>query len=301
MKKIYFSLLTITLLFSGCVKEMDGLIQNELLQNTLANAGVNKEIISSAATVSKGIASASEDFTPEQEYYIGRTVSAQILAKYKPYNNQKANNYINQIGYQLAIHSKIPMTYSGYHFMILDSDEINAFAAPGGFVFITRGLLRCANNEDEVAAILAHEISHITNNHPISAIKTSRWSDLGVNIATEVAKKHTKGTLGNLLNIYDGSIKDITNTMINNGYSRTQEYEADATAIDVLKASGYNSKSMIDMLHLMQTKLTPNSSGFATTHPSASDRVASLNKLTIDQKTIPKVRIDRFKSILSKI
>ncbi len=301
MRKFHIALIASTLLISGCVKELDSLIQDPTIQQGLAKTGLSQSHISSIAGISKGVASASEDFTPEQEYYIGRTVSANILSNYKLYNNAAATKYINQIGYQLANHSDMPVTFGGYHFAILDSSEINAFAAPGGFIFITRGLLRCASNEDEVAAIIAHEIAHITHAHALSAIKSSRWSDLGVNIATEIAKKHTKSTLNNLLTIYEGSIKDITNTMINSGYSKSQEYEADKSATDILISSGYNPTSLIAMLESMDKKLTVNSGGFGSTHPSPKDRIDSLTALKLSESKIHANRVKRFKSTLSKI
>ena len=70
--------------------------------------------------------------------------------------------------------SDLPETFGGYHFLILDSDEINAFAAPGGFIFVTRGLLRCCKHEDAAAAVLAHEIGHVELRHGLQAIKKSR-------------------------------------------------------------------------------------------------------------------------------
>jgi predicted Zn-dependent protease len=105
----------------------------------------------------KTVARSFEDISPEQEYYIGRTVGAQILKKYGPYTNRLATAYINSIGQSLARASDLPETFGGYHFLIQDSDEINALAAPGGLVFVTRGMLRCCRSEDAVAAVLAHE------------------------------------------------------------------------------------------------------------------------------------------------
>ncbi len=111
-----------------------------------------------------------KDITPEQEYYIGRTVGAMILQKYAPYNNTTANQYINVMGPMLAQASDRPETYGGYHFLIQDSDEVNALAAPGGFIFLTRGMLRCCPQEDAVAAVLAHEIGHVQSKHGLRAI-----------------------------------------------------------------------------------------------------------------------------------
>ena len=78
------------------------------------------------------------------------------------------------LGRTLSLSSDRPETFGGYHFLALDTDEINAFAAPGGDIYVSRGLLRCAASEDEVAAILAHEIGHVVGKHGLQAIKKSR-------------------------------------------------------------------------------------------------------------------------------
>ena len=85
-------------------------------------------------------------FTEKDEYYIGRSAAAIILKTQKVYENQKATDYINLLGTTLTLYSDRPETYGGYHFLILDSGEVNGFAAPGGFILVCRGLLRCAQN-----------------------------------------------------------------------------------------------------------------------------------------------------------
>ena len=93
------------------------------------------------------------EFTPEQEYYIGRAVAANLLSTRKVWDNKAATDYLNVLERGLVIYSDRPETFGGYHVLIMDSDEINAFAAPGGLILVTRGLLRCATTEDGVAAI----------------------------------------------------------------------------------------------------------------------------------------------------
>jgi predicted Zn-dependent protease len=89
--------------------------------------------------VGQAVAKTFQDITPEQEYYIGRAVGAIVAGKYKPYQNQKSTFYLNVLGQTLAQASDRPETFGGYHFAILESDEINAFAAPGGLIFVSRG------------------------------------------------------------------------------------------------------------------------------------------------------------------
>ena len=90
----------------------------------------------------KKLISGFEDITPEQEHYIGRSVAAVILSKYRYCNHRNGQRYVNVMGQTLAQASDRPETFGGYHFLILDTDEINALSAPGGFVFVTKGAAR---------------------------------------------------------------------------------------------------------------------------------------------------------------
>lgn len=110
-------------------------------------------------------------FSPQQEYYIGRAVAARILSVYKPYLNDKLAQYVNLVGQTLAIHSPRPETYGGYHFLVLDSDGLNSLSGPGGFVFITRGLLRLSTSEDMVGCILAYSIGHVVMQSGVETIR----------------------------------------------------------------------------------------------------------------------------------
>jgi predicted Zn-dependent protease len=260
---------------------------------------------SQAESISKSthaMARSFEDFTPEQEYYIGRTVGAIILEKYKPYADTKANAYINLLGQILARASDMPETFGGYHFLIQDSDEINAFAAPGGLIFITRGMLRCCRHEDAVAAVLAHEIGHVQHKHGLQAIKASRITSALTTIGIEGAKTFGGDKLAHLTETFEGSISDITNTLVNNGYSRDFERQADKSAVTILKRVGYDPGGLVDMLSVMNTTLKPGGLDFAKTHPSPSSRIADIkNNIGYTKAGSPQVRQARFLAALGSI
>lgn len=227
---------------------------------------------------SKAVAYSFQDITPEQEYYIGRTVGAVIVNKYIPYNNQDANRYINLIGQTLAQASDLPETFNGYHFLILDSDEINAFATPGGLIFVTRGMLRCCLNENAVAAVLAHEIGHVQARHGLQSIKKSRVTKALTTLAIEGTKSFSGADLAGLVKSFEGSISDITSTMINNGYSREFEEQADQAAVNILERVGYDPNALIEMLGVMETRLKPDGVDFAKTHPSPDNRIDEIQE-----------------------
>jgi predicted Zn-dependent protease len=262
----------------------------------VASGVITETQAESISKSAKAVAKTFEDFTPEQEYYIGRTVGAVILDKYKPYRNQKANAYINLIGQTLAKASDMPETFGGYHFLIQDSDEINALAAPGGLIFVTRGMLRCCRNEDAVAAVLAHEISHIQAKHGLQAIKKSRVTSAITTLGVEGAKTFGGEELAQLTDTFEDSISDITATLVNKGYSRSFEHAADKGAVTLLSRMGYDPYALIDMLKVMNTQLKPGGLDFAKTHPSPKSRIADIQTLWKKpaDRTKSKARQDRF-------
>lgn len=244
------------------------------------------------------------DITPEQEYYIGRSVGATIVSKFKVYDNPRATEYINLVGQSLALGgSTRPETFGGWHFLILDSDEINAFAAPGGFIFVSRGMLRLCKNEDELAAVLAHEIGHVELQHALRAIKGSRLTSALTILAVEGAKSFGGDALSSLTEAFEGSISDISDTLMNSGYARRQEKQADEVAERILKSVGYNPYALPDVLDNMQKQLKPGGHDFAATHPPPQDRVKDLKSMlkNTSHVLVPVVRVQRFRDALAGI
>ena len=253
----------------------------------------------------ESIKKATEDITPEMAYYIGRKVALSVTQKYKIYDSPEATKYLNSICSALTINSDFPYLYKGYVVAILDTDEINALATPGGHIFITRGLLQCTDSEDAVAAIIAHELSHIQLNHSIKAIRSSRITDAALKTAaaaTTVALENSK-----VSKIYKVSQEDINNftevgdkifgTLIDSGFSIFQEYSADKNALELMKNAGYNPHAMNDMLTLLEKNVKKGESGWSKTHPSPSSRKQNLSqsmKKLSSSKKIPQSRINRF-------
>jgi predicted Zn-dependent protease len=246
----------------------------------------------SAVAISRSV----ESFTPEQEYYIGRSVGAVVLSKYPAYANTQVNQYINTLGQTLAKASDLPEVFGGYHFLVLESDDINAFATPGGHIFITRGLIRCCRTEDALAAVLAHEIGHVQLRHGMQAIEKARVTEALTVLAQEGLKTYGSREVAQLTRAFSGAISDIASNMINNGYSRSFEYQADQAALVILQRIGYNPSGLIDMLAGMEQKLKPGGLDFAKTHPAPRDRIAEIQKpdLTFTSVAPPKIRQERF-------
>jgi predicted Zn-dependent protease len=238
-----------------------------------------------------------EEITPEQEYYIGRAVGTVIITRYTIDNSKPAlTAYLNKILAALAIN--IPLdpqggyhdVYNGYHAVILDSDEINAFATSGGHIFVTRGLINCAGSEDALAAVLAHEVAHIQLQHGIKAIKTDRILKALNYTGASITGAVTEGTmLEELTDVFDESITDIITTMINNGYSKDQEFRADALALSLLAAAGYDPQSLLNMLRSLDENQPKSSGGFNNTHPAPKDRITNAGR-RLGSASVPDTR-----------
>jgi predicted Zn-dependent protease len=264
---------------------------------------VTGEQAKSITRVTKAVAKSFEDITPEQEHYIGRSVGAVLVNKYKPYPNGPANDYLNLLGQTLAQASDRPETFGGYHFLILESPEINAFAAPGGLIFVSRGMLRCCRSEDAVAAVLAHEIAHIQLRHGLQAIDKSRVTEALTTLGEEGARSYGSQKLADLTKVFEGSISDVTSTLVNNGYSRSFEREADAAAVTILNRVGYDPDGLVAMLTEMEKHLKPGGLDFARTHPSPRSRIDDIGRWHGGGKSMAEVpaRQARFQKALGNI
>lgn len=273
---------------SGCAN-MQGLGSGLLSSTGMVSSSQADALIGAGTSLYK----ATETLSPEQEHYLGRGVSARILAKYQPLRNKSLNDYVNRVGKALVVVSDRPETFSGYHFQVLDSNELNAFAAPGGFIFVTKGLIAAVPDEDCLAGVLAHEIGHIVAEDGMKAISSGHLTNalaiLGKQAASDALASHGAGELSQLTDVFGGSIEDVFKTMVTNGYSRSQEYAADKYGAELLKRAGYNSSAMVTLMdRLAQSHAT---GGMLHTHPSPADRrdelediVGKTAQVTEDQK-----------------
>jgi len=251
-----------------------------LLFHGYALAGFLDGISRHLDTLTTGTTAAQKAARPiseEEEYYVGRAVAARILSTYPLLKNKKLTDYVNTIGMVLAFQSEKPYTHGGYHFAILDTDEMNAFACPGGIIFITKGMLKATSNEEELAAVLAHEIAHINHRDGISSIKKSRWTEAVTIIGSKAAENYGPKELSKLTSIFEGSIDDIVKTLVVNGYGKSQEYSADKTALSFLAKSGYNTAALGDFLDRQAKSGKASEGGIMKTHPGISDRIDNIS------------------------
>ncbi len=200
----------------------------------------------------------------EKEIQIGRMLAAQVEQQAKMVEDPVITEYVNRVGQNIVLHSdaKIPFTIK-----VIDSDEVNAFALPGGFFFVNKGLILAADNEAELAGVMAHEIAHVAARH-----------------AMENQGKGTLINYGALAGIIFGG--PITSTVLQNGggilaglaglkFSRGAEHEADSLGVQYLYAAGYDPVAMSTMFEKLASRNRKKPSSIQklfSTHPQSLER-----------------------------
>ena len=192
-----------------------------------------------------------------EEIEIGKTLHEQFLQKYHVYNSRELQNYVNRIGQDLATVSH--RSHLNYTFTVVDSHELNAFAIPGGFIYVTRGMLAYLNSESELAAVLGHEVGHIAARHGVR-------KDAAMEIPT---------FLGQVLFNHIGFGLDRAYSKFMQAkmtrYSHQFEKEADSLAVEYLARAGYAPKSMSNVISIIKNK-----EQFIEQYASASNHKANL-------------------------
>ncbi len=177
----------------------------------------------------------------KKEIEIGRQMHPKILQQYGRYNDEQLQAYVNDVGQRLAAKGDRPeLTYT---FTVLDSQETNAFALPGGYIYITRGIMSYLNSEAELSAVLGHEIGHVTARHAVRQQAGATAAGVG---ATLIAVLTGSGSLANIANVAGSALIA--------GYGRDMELEADALGAKYVGKVGYDPESMIDVVRLLKNQ-----------------------------------------------
>ena len=218
--------------------------------------------------------------TEQQEIEMGRAYHKEILKNSKILENKELNKYYVELGEKIAKASHRPNL--DWKFTIIDDPTMNAFATPGGYVYFYRGLLAHFNSEAEFAGVLSHEIAHITARHAVRGMSTAQVTNLLIGLA---ASKVPGGSISN-------SGFNLLNVIVNKGYSRKYESEADDIAKEYLGRNGYNQNAMADFLETMKSadeleneiakkEGRPASGGYHgifSTHPSTENRIEAMKE-----------------------
>jgi predicted Zn-dependent protease len=188
----------------------------------------------------------SSDFvlmSEEQEIALGRQYHPQILKEMPRYEDAELAAYVQRVGEKLVPHSHRPDLI--YRFTLLDSQDVNAFALPGGYIYITRGLLAYLNSEAELAAVLGHEMGHVTARHSVR--QHSAATATGLLGAIIAGASGVQGA---------GDLANIAGTAIVRGYGREHELEADRLGAEYLARSDYDPQAMLRVIGVLKDQET---------------------------------------------
>jgi len=180
----------------------------------------------------------------DQELAIGRQASKQIAKQYRRYDDPALQEYVNTVGRRLAAHSHRPGLI--YRFTILDTPDVNAFALPGGYIYINRGLLAYLNSEAQLAAILGHEVGHVTARHAVRQYTAQQAAGIGLTLGKILVPELNNAGVDNLYQMLGGALLS--------GYGREHELEADRLGADYMARSGYDPRAMIEVLDVLKNQ-----------------------------------------------
>jgi predicted Zn-dependent protease len=220
------------------------------------------------------------NFTEAEEKQLGQMVSDRLRARFGVMQDPAVTKYVTLVGTVVAQQSSRPNL--DWKFIVLDSDGVNAYAAPGGFVHITRGLLGLIKNEAELAGVLGHEVTHVADKHTIRAIQRGK----GMNIAAD--------STGNKMSSRNDFLVSVTNKMVQHLYagewSRGDEEDADKVGIRDANKAGYAPIGLASALQKVADRNAnmkePN--GMFASHPVIKDRIASIEKQIASEKLVAK-------------
>jgi len=245
------------------------------------------------------IISKTQDLKPvetQSEVDIGKGVAANLLGAAPLVNDEKLQAYVNRLGWWLVQHTE--RTDLVWHFGVLDTDSLNAFAAPGGYVFITRGLLLNMRNEAELAGVLSHEIAHVLRRHHLEAIQKSAKTSIMADLASMAVESSQYGSIASKA-ISKGT------ELYARGLDKNDEYEADRMGVVIAARAGYDPYGLPAVLQTLDA-MNSQDAGLALmfkTHPTPVSRLQQLDSVmsgSLDQMPQQKLVADRFEKVVGE-
>lgn len=261
MRIVALSLALVSVAAAGCGA-------GKIIGTGLQAAGVVDKNTARAIGASDNLTNAMKPIGFDEEKAIGGAVALMAVARFGGLDpDEKAQRYVTTVGDAVAAYSDraaIP-----YYFAVLANKDPNAFACPGGYIFITRGLLDQIDDEAELAGVLGHEIAHVSEKHALGIIRRSKM----IAGTAEV----TAAYLDANPDVFDKLVKETANTILEKGMDKGKELDADRIGVDYAHRLGYDAKGLRDVLQKLEAKEA--NTQLAKTHPPAKVRVETLDKL----------------------
>jgi predicted Zn-dependent protease len=233
----------------------------------------NPTVLGAATAVGKGAVQAGAASLPvgyEEERSYGGAIAIEIMQRYGGiYEEPKARAYVALVGETVAMYGGRPDVE--YHFAILDSDDVQALSAPGGYVFVTRGALAKMQDEAELAGVLAHEVAHIAARHAVEIIRKMKTQQAATSAVADAWKD---------VAAFKGLIDGFLGDYLERGLPRDTEFEADKLGTEYLARIGWRANGLCKFLaRFGQNEKSGQGGAFSKTHPGTAERVAALDAM----------------------
>lgn len=229
-------------------------------------------------------------FTDAEEQQLGQQVSDKLRLRYGVVQDKAVHKYVTLVGTTLAQSSGRPGL--PWKFIVLDTDGVNAYAAPGGFVHITRGALALLENESELAGVLGHEISHVTGKHTINSIKKNNREKLLTELGNAATRSQIVGAFVD--KAYDNLFQGV--------YDRGDELDADEKGAALANGSAYAPTGLGAFLKRLddRNKDQAERNGLFASHPATTERIEKLTKQIASQKLTATAKVGgRYKTSIT--
>ena len=209
-----------------------------------------------------------------EERQLGEDISGKLRIRFGVVQNAAVHKYVTLVGTTVAKASDRPNL--NWTFVVLDTDGVNAFAAPGGIVHITRGALALIKNEAELATVLGHEIGHVTKKHTVNAIQKNNMVKLG-----------SSATLKDKA-VYEQVFNGMYNQVLENKFDRNDEMDADSVGVAAAQKSGYGPATLGDFLTRLneRNKDAKEANGLFASHPDTTARINKIKQLSATSKAV---------------
>ncbi|MCJ7524533.1 MAG: M48 family metalloprotease [Candidatus Aminicenantes bacterium] len=210
-------------------------------------------------------------FSEKAEIAMGQDTDRQIKQQFGIYQDKDLNAYVNSVGQKMVPYSHRPKLQ--YHFAVLDTPVVNAFAAPGGYIYVTRGIMALMGSEAELAAVLGHEMGHVTARHSMKRLSGQMLATIGLVLGSVLSKDIAKVA----------GLASVGMQLLFLKFSRSDEYQADSLGVRYARQAEYSPAEMLRFFTALENMSVETGGhkipSFLSTHPMTSDRIAKVKAM----------------------
>jgi beta-barrel assembly-enhancing protease len=235
--------------------------------------GLVRDVRSLTAVVAVAAAVGCSSVSQQQEVQIGQQTAAQVNAQLPMLRDPQIDGYVNSLGRSIA--SRTSRAYLDWQFAVVNTDVINAFALPGGFVYVNRGVLARASNESELAGVLAHEIEHVVQRHSVKQMEQAQQANIGVTLACVLTRVCENQAAQAAIQVGGSAVFA--------RFSRDDEVQADEGGFQNMIRAGINPRGMLTFFQKLLAEEGSGGSGgvnaWFADHPGTQDRIADIQRM----------------------